>query len=75
MIHPSEIVEENEEQMQIHRREAIILLHYYSDVLRVKLKKKNLGVAAFPLFDEELKFWQKKEYNFVTVKELYKLCK
>lgn len=75
LIHPSEFVEENEEQMQIHRREANILLHYFSDVLRVKLKKKNLGVAAFPLFEEELKFWQKKEYNFVTVKELYKLCK
>ena len=75
LIHPSEFVAENEEQMQIHRRESNILLHYFSDVLRVKLKKKNLGVAAFPLFEEELKFWQKKEYSFVTVKELYNLCK
>lgn len=75
LIHPSEFVEENEEQMQIHRRESNILLHYFSDVLRVKLKKKNLGVAAFPLFEEELKFWKKNDYKFVTVKELYNLCK
>ena len=75
LIHPSEFVEENEDQMQVHRRESNILLHYFSDVLRVKLKKKNLGVAAFPLFEEELKFWHKKGYSFVTVKELYNICK
>jgi hypothetical protein len=45
LIHPSEFVEENEEQMQIHRREANILLHYFSDVLRVKLKKKERGIS------------------------------
>ena len=75
LIHPSEFVEESEEQMQIHRRESNILLHYFSDVLRVKLKKKNLGTVAFPLFEEELRFWQKKGYSFVTVKEHYKVCK
>jgi peptidoglycan/xylan/chitin deacetylase (PgdA/CDA1 family) len=75
LIHPSEFVEESEEQMQIHRRESNILLHYFSDVLRVRLKKKNLGITAFPLFEEVLKFWQKKEYKFVTVKELYNICK
>jgi len=73
LIHPSEFVEENEEQMKIHRREANIILHYFSDVLRVKLKMKNLGFAAFPLFEEELKFWKKKEYSFVTVKHMYTL--
>ena len=73
LIHPSEFVEETEEQMQIHRRESNPILHYFSDVLRVKLKKKNLGKAAFPLFEEELKFWKNKGYSFVTVKELNSL--
>jgi peptidoglycan/xylan/chitin deacetylase (PgdA/CDA1 family) len=70
LIHPSEFVEETEEQMQINRRESNIILHYFSDVLRVKLKKKNLGIAAFPLFEKELQFWQKKGYVFKTVKEM-----
>ena len=63
------------EQMQIQRRKSNLLLHYFSDVLRVKLKKNNLGVAAFPLFEEELKFWEKKGYDFLTVKELYNKCR
>lgn len=70
LIHPSEFVEENEEQMQINRRESNLLLHYFSDVLRVKLKKKNLGVAAFPLFENEIKFWHSKKYEFVTAKQM-----
>ena len=70
LIHPSEFVEENEEQMQINRRESNILLHYFSDVLRVKLKKKNLGVAAFPLFEDETNYWHTKKYEFVTAKQM-----
>ena len=72
LIHPSEFVKEDEEQMSVKRRQTNPLLHYFSDVLRVQLKKKNLGEDAFPLFENELRFWQKRNFEFSTVKEIYK---
>lgn len=43
------------------------------DVLRHKLKVKNLGEKALPIFERELEFFQKKEFNFLTCKDLYNI--
>jgi len=75
LIHPSEFVKEDEEQMSVKRRQTNPLLHYFSDVLRVQLKKKNLGEDAFPLFENELRFWQKETSNFQQLKKFIKIMR
>lgn len=68
LFHPSEMVEENEEQLQARKRTNNPIIHLFSDILRTKLKQKNLGIEAMHLLEKELIFWSKKEYEFLTIK-------
>lgn len=69
LIHPNELIEEEDLQLTIERRASNYLSYLLSDVLRRKLKQKNLGLPAAKLYENEIKFWKKKGYNFVKVKE------
>lgn len=76
LIHPSEFVAENETQTKATRRQNNYLLHLLSDVLRVKLKKKNLGPVALTLLEDELKFWHQKDFQFMTISDYcFEQCK
>ncbi|GHT31080.1 hypothetical protein FACS189434_00160 [Bacteroidia bacterium] len=68
LFHPSEAVVETEEQIAVLRREKNPLIHLFAGVLRTKLKLRNNGLEALTLFEKELAFWSKKEYEFLTVK-------
>jgi peptidoglycan/xylan/chitin deacetylase (PgdA/CDA1 family) len=68
LFHPSEAVAETQEQTAILRREKNPLIHLFAGVLRTKLKLRNNGLEALTLFEKELAFWAKKEYDFLTVK-------
>ncbi|MDL2262945.1 polysaccharide deacetylase family protein [Bacteroidales bacterium OttesenSCG-928-I21] len=69
LFHPSEMVEENEEQMATRKRTKNPILHLFSDVLRTKLKQRNLGEKAGILLEKELFFWQKHQFGFQTMKD------
>lgn len=75
LFHPSEMVEENEEQTLVSRREKNLVLHFFSGVLRTKLKKRNIGVNALILLEREIKFWEKRNYDFLTVKQYVETIK
>ena len=71
LTHPNEFIDEDWEGGEIERRASNYLSYLLGDVLRHKLKVKNLGEKALPLFEKELAFFQKKEFDFITCKELY----
>lgn len=73
LFHPSEMVAENEEQTQAEKRSKNPISHLLSDIIRVKLKQKNLNPNALLLLEKELAFWQKKQYQFLTVKDFVAL--
>lgn len=73
LFHPSEMVEENSEQTQAEKRSKNPISHLLSDIIRVKLKQKNLNPNALLLLEKELAFWQKKQYQFLTVKDFVAL--
>lgn len=73
LTHPNEFIDEDWEGGKIQRRASNYFSYLMGDVLRHKLKVKNLGEKALPIFERELEFFQKKEFNFLTCRDLYNL--
>ena len=70
LIHPNELIEEINLNLKTENRAGNIISHVLSDVLRRKLKQKNLGLKARDLFEKEIAFWHKNEYQFIRMKDL-----
>lgn len=71
LTHPNEFIDEDREEGKIERRAGNYISYLFGDVLRHKLKVKNLGEKALPIYEHELAFFQKKNFEFLTCKELY----
>lgn len=71
LTHPNEFIDEDWEGGKIERRASNYLSYLMGDVLRHKLKVKNLGEKALPIYEKELAFFQKKSFEFITCKEFY----
>lgn len=70
LFHPSEAITiKNANDGELQRRSKNILVHLISGVLRMKLKKRNIGHNSLILLEKEIQFWQKKGYEFKTIKE------
>lgn len=71
LTHPNEFIDEEQETTEIERRGSNYISYLLGDVIRHKLKVKNLGEKALPIYDRELAFFKDKGFEFVTCKELY----
>lgn len=72
LTHPNEFIDEDRETMEIERRAKNYISYLLGDVIRHKLKVKNLGEKALPIYERELAFFQDNDFEFVTCKEYYK---
>lgn len=73
LTHPNEFIDEDWEGGKIQRRASNYFSYLMGDVLRHKLKVKNLGEKALPIFERELEFFHEKEFNFLTCRDLYEI--
>ena len=71
LTHPNEFLDEEQELGIIQRRGSNYFSYLLGDVLRHKLKVKNLGIQAIPILERELLFFKKNNFKFVTCKEIY----
>ena len=71
LTHPNEFIDEVQETTEIERRGSNYISYLFGDVIRHKLKVKNLGEKALPIYDRELAFFKEKGFEFITCKELY----
>lgn len=71
LIHPIELITEPLLTDKVERRSSSYVTYLLSDVLRHKLKQRNLGAPAVRLFEQELQFWQSKQYQFLTIRQIY----
>ena len=69
LFHPGEVLE-NQEIKQIVRRSNNPIVHFFSGVLRTRLKRRNLGKSCLSLLENELVYWKNHGYEFKTIKEL-----
>ena len=71
IIHPNELINENVLNKKTIRRSKNYISYILGDVMRHKVKLKNLGNKAVPLYEKEVKFFFEKKYEFLTLSELY----
>lgn len=70
LIHPNEVITEEDLHEKTQRRASSFIGYLLSDVLRRKLKQKNLGENALRLFENEIKYWVSKNYDFKRIKDV-----
>ena len=70
LTHPNEFINEEYYNKQ-NRRSKSLLGYIVGDIIRRRLKVKNLGEDALPLYNRELDFFKRKKFSFVTCKEYY----
>lgn len=70
--HPNEFIDESDEVRQINKRSKNILASFLQDTLRSKLKVKNLGVKGLKIYEREIKYFDKNNFVFCTIKEYCK---
>ena len=71
-IHPNEFIDESNEPRKIKKNSNSYLSSLLKDTLRSKMKIKNLGKKAIPLYESQIKFFLKKGYEFTTLKNYVK---
>ncbi|XQP84604.1 MAG: polysaccharide deacetylase family protein [Candidatus Pollutiaquabacter aromativorans] len=71
-VHPNEFIEEHTEHRTIARRTNNPVKYLLNDVVRGKMKVKNLGRKAIPLYEQFIRFYQSRGYEFITVREYAK---
>ncbi|MBQ9339850.1 MAG: polysaccharide deacetylase family protein [Paludibacteraceae bacterium] len=69
LYHPSEAVQEIEEEYTPQHRAQSKLGYLLSDVLRAKVKLRNLDHRALTLLEKELKFWSERGGEFCMIKD------
>lgn len=71
LTHPNEFIDEEYEATNIQRRAKNYFAYIMGDVIRHKLKTRNLGAKALPLLERELDFFASKQHTFSTCKQMY----
>lgn len=67
LIHPNEFIEETG-KFETQRRATGTFDYILKDLIRQRVKLKNLGKAAIPLYEKEIIYFWKKGYRFVTLR-------
>ena len=75
LTHPNEFIDEDLENGKLERRGKTYISYLLGDVLRHKLKVKNLGEKALPILEKELLFFEKKNIKFITCKDYLETLK
>jgi len=70
--HPNEFIDESDEIRQINKRSKNFVAAFLQDTLRSKLKVKNLGIKGVKIYEREIKYFDKHEFEFCTIKEFCK---
>lgn len=72
ITHPNEFIDESNEERQINKRSKNVISAFLQDTLRTKLKTKNLGPSGIPIYEREIKYFDKHKFKFCTIKNYCK---
>ena len=70
LYHPSEAVQEIYEEFTPRHRAQSRIGYLLSDVLRARVKLRNLNMNALNLLKRELQFWQQKGADFMQIQQV-----
>lgn len=70
--HPNEFIDESKEKKKMNKRSNNFIASFLQDTLRSKLKLKNLGPVGLKIYEREIDYFEKHNFNFCTIKEYCK---
>lgn len=71
LTHPNEFIDEEFEKEKIQRRSKSLISYLLGDVVRRKLKSRNLGTKAVPIYEKEIVSLLRKDFRFMTMSQYY----
>lgn len=71
VVHPNEFIDESEEPRRIKRRSQNPIFYLLSDLLRAKLKVRNLGERALPIYESMIAKYANSRYQFMSMREYW----
>lgn len=69
LIHPNELIDESNEPRVIGRRSKNPISYLLNDLVRAKLKVKNLGPRAVPIYEALIRYYKEQNYRFATMRD------
>ncbi len=75
LTHPNEFIDEKGEKIENYRRAKNFFSYIFRDMIRRRLKLRNLGPKGLEIYKKEIEFFSKKKYTFLTCQEYYKIKK
>jgi len=67
--HPNEFIDESDEERQINKRSDNVVAAFLQDTLRSKLKTKNLGPEGAKVYEREISYFDKNDFEFCTIRD------
>jgi len=71
-IHPNEFIDESSDVRVIKRRASNTISYFLKDVLRGRLKIKNLGNSCVPIYENLIIYFQSHNFDSLPLKEYCK---
>ncbi|MFA7542859.1 MAG: polysaccharide deacetylase family protein [Candidatus Cloacimonadaceae bacterium] len=68
-IHPNELIDESDRKRSIKRRSNSFFQYIMADLIRSRLKIRNLGDKCIPIYKENLQYFSDRNYRSVTLKQ------
>ena len=76
LTHPNEFIDEVlDMNVKVQRRSKNPISYFLGDIVRHRLKVRNLGAKALPIYENEMKFLLRNQFEFTTMKDIYSLKK
>lgn len=75
LTHPNEFIDEKEDKTGNYRRAKNFFSYVFRDIIRRRLKLRNLGPKGIEIYKKEIEFFSKRKYTFLTCQEYYKIKK
>ena len=72
LIHPNELIDEEKSNSGIKRRTRNLVSYFLADVVRYKLKIKNLGNEAYKIYNKQIEYFKKNDYSFISLEQYRK---
>jgi peptidoglycan/xylan/chitin deacetylase (PgdA/CDA1 family) len=71
LTHPNEFINEEIDKIKTSRRAKNFLSFLFRDIIRHRLKLKNLGNKGLQIYQKEIEYFSKRGYEFLTCKEYF----
>jgi len=68
-IHPNELIDEQDRERGIKRRSSSFIQYVLADLIRSKMKVKNLGDKCTPIYCDNIRYFKARGYRSVSLKQ------